>query len=267
MMSHEEASELLAAFALDAVEGDEYLRVEGHVATCPRCRAELDGHREVAAALGNAVEPLPEGLWSRISSRLPEQPGAEPPPMPQLEPRTADGPAHPQRDRPRRRAHRVLSASGRFPVLTIGSLAMAAAVVAVVLGVNLVHADNQVATYQNAIGNSAPAAVQAALHTPGHRVVNLTDADHRRVAQFVTVPDGRGYLVSSALPALPPNKTYQLWGGIGGKQISLGLLGQSPSHVTFTSATARPLRSLAVTVEPAGGSLTPTPPMTATGRV
>ena len=55
---------------------------------CPRCQAELDGFREVAGALGNSVEPLPEGLWSGIASRLPERHEDEEqlPPMPRLVP-------------------------------------------------------------------------------------------------------------------------------------------------------------------------------------
>ena len=84
MMSHEEAAELLAVFALDAVEPDEHELIEAHLAECPRCRAELDAHREVAAALGNSVEPLPEGLWSSIASALPPRRDEEPPPMPTL---------------------------------------------------------------------------------------------------------------------------------------------------------------------------------------
>ena len=57
MISHEAASELLGAYALDAVDGAERSDLEEHLATCPRCRAELDGLREAAAALGNSVEP------------------------------------------------------------------------------------------------------------------------------------------------------------------------------------------------------------------
>ena len=81
MMSHDEASDLLAVFALDAVDRDEHEQIEAHLAQCPRCRAELAAHRDVAAALGNSVEPLPEGLWSSIESRLPPRPDEEPPPM------------------------------------------------------------------------------------------------------------------------------------------------------------------------------------------
>ena len=54
-MTHDEVSELLGAFALDAVDGEEYEQIEAHLSECPRCRAEVDAHREVAAALGNRL--------------------------------------------------------------------------------------------------------------------------------------------------------------------------------------------------------------------
>ena len=73
MMSHDEASELLGAYGLDAVDGEERTQLEEHLETCPRCRAELDSLREVAAAIGNSVQPLPDGLWSNIAARLPER--------------------------------------------------------------------------------------------------------------------------------------------------------------------------------------------------
>ena len=85
MTTHEEISELLASYALDAVVGDECRVVEGHLEQCPRCRAELDAFRDVAAALGNTVAPLPEGLWLSIVSRLTHDED-EPPAMPQLFP-------------------------------------------------------------------------------------------------------------------------------------------------------------------------------------
>ena len=50
-----EIEELLGAYALDAVNAEEATAVEVHLTTCPRCRAELDAYREMAAALGNTV--------------------------------------------------------------------------------------------------------------------------------------------------------------------------------------------------------------------
>jgi len=85
--------------------------------------------------------------------------------------------------------------------------------------------------------------------------------------QFVVVPDGRGYLLASHLPALASGKTYQLWGIVASQPISLGLLGPDPAEATFTMAGARRPTSLALTAEPAGGTSTPTGPILATGAV
>ena len=134
MMTHDEASELLGAYGLDAVDGDERTELEEHLETCPRCRAELDSLREVAAAMGNSVEPLPEGLWSHIAVRLPERhEDEEPPPMPRLTSESRSTFRAP--DSGRRRPTRAL-------VTTVGAIAVAAAAVAVVLGIGLVRADN-----------------------------------------------------------------------------------------------------------------------------
>jgi anti-sigma-K factor RskA len=257
MMDHDQASELLASFALDAVDGDECLALEEHLADCPRCRAELDGHREVAAALGNSVEPLPEGLWSNISSRLPDRRDEVPPPMPRLH---RDGPFRPEESRaPRWRR------SARGPIATVGAIAVAAAAVAAVLGINLVRTDNQVVNLQkNAEASLSP--VVTALSTPGHRLVDLQNGGHVSLARFVIVPDGRGYLVSSKLPTLTSKQTYQLWGIVGGQPISLGLLGRSPSLDTFTMAGTSPSK-LSVTVEPVGGAVVPSSPIVASGTV
>src|ERR1035441_5222257 len=91
MMTHEESIEFLATYALDAVEGVEREAVEEHLAECPRGRAELDAFREVTTALGNSVEPLPEGLWTSIASRLPGRGDDDRPPMPRLMHDEADG--------------------------------------------------------------------------------------------------------------------------------------------------------------------------------
>ena len=84
-MSHREADELLGAYALDAVDAAERAEVEAHLASCPRCRAELDELRQVAAAVGTAVVRPPEGLWSQIAGALEVgHDRADPPTMPRL---------------------------------------------------------------------------------------------------------------------------------------------------------------------------------------
>jgi len=257
-MSHGEAVELLGAYALDAVDGDEFTELEEHLATCPRCRAELDGLREVAAAMGNSVEPLPEGLWSNIASRLPErQPDEEPPAMPQLAPEGRSPFRAPPdgRRRPRRSA-----------MTTIGALAVAAAAVAVVLGISLVRADNKVSDLQASAASSS-SAVTTALRTPGHRVVDLDSSSHAALARVVVVPSGQCYLVSSNLPALGQGRTYQLWAIEGKRPIYLGLLGGAPRQAAFTMAGSTRPSHLSITAEPTGGSVFPTGPIVATGSV
>jgi len=259
-MSHDEASDLLGAYALDAVDGDEFTELEAHLETCPRCRSELDSLRDVAAAMGNSVEQPPEGLWSQIAVRLPERSDdQEPPPMPLL---VGEGgspfrsPVAPTASKSRR----------RLTFATVGAIAVAAAAVAIVLGIGLVRANDKVSNLQSA--QAAPsAAVSTALATPGHRVVTLDAGTHGQQAQVVVTPSGQGYLVSSTLPALNKGRTYQLWAIEGNQPISLGLLGGSPSHAAFTMAGSTRPSHLSITAEPAGGSVFPTGPIVATGTV
>src|SRR5260370_46859 len=77
---------------------------------------------------------------------------------------------------------------------------------------------------------------------------------------------GGGYLVWSRMPQLPVGETYQLWGLIQGRTISLGLLGRRPTEAAFTVASSAP-STLLVTVEPAGGVLAPDRAPTASGSV
>ncbi len=257
-MTHEQASELLGAYALDAVDGDEFTELEEHLEMCPRCRAELDGLQEVAAAMGNSVEPLPEGLWSNIASRLPgRQQDEEPPPMPQLAPE-ARSPFRAPDDRRRRKR--------RTAVTTISALAVAAAAVAVVLGISLVRANDKVSNLQASATRSS-SMVTTALDTPGHHLVSLDTSSHARLAQVVVVPSGQGYLVSSTLPTLGRDKTYQLWAIEGNRPVSLGLLGSSPRQAAFTMAGSTRPSHLSITAEPTGGSVFPTGPIIATGTV
>ena len=68
-LAHEDIQELLGAYALHAVDPDEAEVVERHLEGCPRCRAEVEGHREVATLIGNSGGDAPDGLWDRIASR------------------------------------------------------------------------------------------------------------------------------------------------------------------------------------------------------
>ncbi len=247
-MSHEEASELLPSFALNAVKPDEFALIQEHVVFCPHCQAEMDAYHEVTAALGNSVTPLPVDLWESIARDLVV--GDE---------RRAESLCEAA---PLRLVRGASSARIRFVMAT--SAAMGAAAVITVLGIGLANANNQVAHLQGAVRVTARTQMTAALQAADHKVVDLTSADHQRLAQFVLLPSGRGYLVQSQLPALPLGETYQLWGVTDGKTVSLGILGRRPRLATFTSAGSAP-SYLGVTVEAAGGAVQPSGIMLASG--
>ena len=69
-MTHADIAELLGAWALDAVDDDEWHAVAAHLEECPRCRAEVAQHLEVVALLANSGADAPEGLWDRIAGEL-----------------------------------------------------------------------------------------------------------------------------------------------------------------------------------------------------
>ncbi len=95
--------------------------------------------------------------------------------------------------------------------------------------------------------------------------MTLENTSHDALAKFVIVPAGRGYLVSSNLPALGAGETYQLWGMVGSTPISLGVLGSSPHGSTFTITGATLASKLALTAEPDGGTVAPTGGIVASG--
>jgi anti-sigma factor RsiW len=247
-MSHDESMELLAPLALDAIDNDERAELENHVDTCPICQRELDQLREVTYALGNSVEPLPQGLWTNIANRL--------------HPDEAAPLDHPDAIAPEERIGLALlptldhrwKRNRMATALVIG--AMAAGLFA--LSLSLASADNRVNHFQNALNNANSQAVAAALVAPGHRTVELGNGGTPSLAEFVLLPNGNGYLVKSDLPILNASSTYQLWGIINGKPISLALMGRAPRFTAFTVVGPPVPSAIAITVEPAGGSPAPT---------
>jgi anti-sigma factor RsiW len=256
MMSHDEANELLAALALNALESDEALEVEAHVATCPRCQSELDGFRAVAASLGNSVEPLPEGLWTNISSQLWESKGEEVA-LPALVLPSAEVVAI---------GSSRLGFSRRAKAAA-GSFMVAAAAAIIALSLSLTGANSHVSNLQHALKLANRSVVLSALATPGHKVVDLSNEAQQPIAKFVMLPDGTGYLVKSHMPVLESDQTYQLWGIVNGKPVSIGVMGNSPGSVTFTMASSPAPTELAVTVQQSGGSLKPSKNFVASGLV
>ena len=239
-MTEAEIESLLGAYALDAVDDDERAEVEAHLATCPRCRAEVAAHREVAALMANGAVAAPEGLWDRIAEELS-------PELPASAPGAADLLAH--LPRPAR----------RHPRAFVGALVLAAAVLVVValLSFRVSNLTQQLHSTKTAVGISA--AVDSVL-AHQHRTITLTSADRSEEATVVIGTDDEGYWTRSNLDRLPSSETYQLWTIVRGKVIvSLGVLGPDPKAASAFRL-ARDMGRLMVTVEPEGGTPGPTTP-------
>jgi anti-sigma factor RsiW len=225
-----EIEELIGAYALDAVEPDERVAIEAHLADCPRCRAELADHLEAASYLSYTGAPAPDALWGRISAAMEEPP-------------------------PALRLAVVQPRAGRFrPSRPVAwTLAAAAAVILVVMSVALVRQHGQIDDlhHQPVAAAMARSARQAMADPSGQHLTLRSPSGATMTARAVISPSGTGYLLAGDLPKLDSDRTYQLWGVSGGKVISLGLLGPSPQVSTFSAHGG--VKGLAITDEVAGG--------------
>ena len=247
-MNHDELQSLLGAYALDALDADEARAVEAHLAECPRCRAEVAVHRETVALLANVGGEAPPAIWDRIGAEISfgGGTGAAMPPMPA----------------------RVVRFRGRPGVArpVMATVALAAAALVAVLGVSTIRLENRVNNLRDAVSaGGLQQAVAAAVLDPHHTSVRLASSDGRLSADVVIQADGNAYLVSSDLPPLRVDRTYQLWGISGGEPVSLGLLGDSPRLAAFRVDPA--ISELMVTAEPKGGRPQPDSPVLMQGAL
>jgi anti-sigma factor RsiW len=240
-LSHDEVTDLLGAYALDALEPAERQAVDGHVRGCKGCLAEIAEHREVAGLLTPGWAKPPAGLWEKIAATLEEAP----PPL-DLAPVIAMKPT---------RQSQPGKAGGPRRSIGLGIAAMVAAAAVAMIGfLGIRVADDRRRIDQLAVGahvEELERTANAALADPSGRKVELASTDGYRTAQAVVLPDGTGYLVKSNLPALARERTYQLWAVVGTSRISVGVLGAEPRIVPFKIDGK--VSALAITDEAAGG--------------
>jgi anti-sigma factor RsiW len=264
MMDHASMAELLGAYALDALEPEERAAVEAHLASCPRCEAEVAELQQAASMLGNDAAEAPSALWDRVAERLDEvAPLTRGTTRPEFLERLGHAPgqgsrglagrirpaAHGSRDRLRRLA--------RGSVVVLGA---AAAASIAFLGVDVAHLDQRIAALGSApLSTRLDQVASEALMSPSSERVVLASPTAAEKAEVVLVPrKGLGFVVRSRLAPLPPSETYQLWGEFGTRRISLGVLGNDPSELAFAYGHNLAPKLLEITVEPAGGVVVPT---------
>lgn len=241
--------DLAGAYAVDALDPAERQAFERHLANCSACRAEVSALRESAASLSHvsAVAPPPalrnavlEGI-QRVRPLAAETVVA-----------TQDAGTAPGAGSPRHAADpgNVVQLRRRRVAVWLAGAAAAAAV---------------------AIG----AVVWSPWDTGSHRQVSATQQvlqakDAQRFtgtvagarATIVRSPSlGRAVLVAENLPSAPVGKDYQLWYKVPGKGfVSAGVVHHDASGpLTFVlSGDARTATAAGITIEPTGGSPSPT---------
>ena len=192
-MTHDEVRELLAAYALDALEPEDERAVEAHLATCPDCRREVAALREATASLATgvpAVEP-PAALKTRIMRATELEARVEQPSPVILRPAS----------RPR-----------NWPLAVA---ALAAALAVVLAGMNL-SLNRRVATLTNQVNVfserlATQEQVLVLLASPSAKTASLKGSVQANV-RFVYDPARRqGVLVVGDLGDPGAEFVYQLW--------------------------------------------------------
>ncbi len=265
-----------AAFALHAVPADEVTEVSDHLDSCESCSAELVGFLETAALLGSAAAEVPpaslrQAIMSRIAvtaqlppltSQSPARPAAQDsePPSSAPEPPVAPGPPTGERsERPRGR--HAAEDKGDENVVRLEwyrrpAALIAAAVAAVVIGAGTIVAVNRTGDDNEAAPTPEQCIAQAADRT------QITPATGRGSVSYA--PSCGAALVDvSGLPALPSDRTYQLWAIAGEQPRSLGVLPEASAgqQQIVAAQTQAGENVVAITAEPAGGSAQPTLPI------
>lgn len=218
-MNHDTMFELAALYALDALDGQELIEFERHLAECAECQTEVDSFRGVATELV-VTESATDSTWDRIRTEI----GSETADVIQLDEHI----------------------SGRQPWKWVAAIAAVAAVVlAGVLAVQLLASP--------ALSDSSVVAAADTAAAEDGSFVGDFIVDGVAVAQVVLTEDGRGFVIpTDDLVALDQARTYQLW-VINEVEdvISAGVLGAAPSPATFTWTGE--VTGFALTREVAGG--------------
>jgi len=233
-----ESHELIAGYALDALDDADRVRAEALLASSEEARDELRAYSDVATAMATAVSgPAPPAeLRERILGAV----RAEPQNVVSLD--------------ERRRSRAV-------PVL--GAVAAVAACAALAAGIWGASVSSDLDDTRAALDRQQAAA--AVLADPDARSVALESGEGR----LVVGGEGRAVLVLDSLDQAPPGKTYVLWVSDGGAPVPAGTFGGGGARdVVPVDESVEPGSVVLVTVEEAGGVDAPTTqPIIASQRV
>ncbi|KFF97060.1 MULTISPECIES: anti-sigma factor domain-containing protein [Streptomyces] len=252
LFRREDLHSLAAPYALDALEPDERRRYEKHLAGCDRCPAEVRALSEDAVRLAwSTAAPAPAAMRDRVFAAVRNTPqesrsrSARSAP-PQHLPRHVWGAEPPPRSRARAPRMRSLL----VPLAT--ATAAASLVVASLFAVQADRTRDQLAAER-----AQASEIAHVLAAPDARASSDRDTEGHGIGVIASAEEGSAIVTLSGFGNLPKNRVHQLWLMRPDVQPrSLGLFdGDTP---LVTSGMNTDATSLAVTVEPDGGSAQPT---------
>ncbi|WP_328325679.1 anti-sigma factor [Kribbella sp. NBC_00382] len=240
---NEDIHTLAGPYALDALDEDERILFEQHLPHCTVCAAEVAEFRETAAKLSTDVAMAPpRGMKDALMASIAQ--------VEQL-------PAVPEAAEPVNRAVPQPVVARR----TVGRrslLALAAALV-IVAGAGGIAVDQY---RKNSSTQRATEQIAAVLAQPDAQTLHGSLAGGGEATMVASSRGDAAVVVLSSLPALPSEKTYQLWLIDKSKAAhSIGLAEASSSSQTKILAGGVTGKvAFGITVEPKGGSRQPTMP-------
>ena len=235
---------LTGAYAANALPAEERVDFERHLRMCEACGNEVRELQATTALLGVAAALAPPpGLRERVLAEIGQvrQLG------PELRPVSRDQTFEPGSP------SRFTRWTRRAVAVGIAALVLAAAG----LGVVTYQQRQELAQQDDTVAGAR--ALSELLAAPDVKISSVSSGEATGTVVSSEQRDEAVFL-SSGLPAVPTDKTYQLWviGPSGPTSAGLLAVGESGSTTPALATDTAQAQSLAVTVEPAGGSPQPT---------
>lgn len=238
-MSHENARENIAAYALGALDPEDAVALQAHIQRCAECTRELSAYAGVRHGLNVAVPeaPLPDGFTERLIQRAEAR-------QPQERPVRLLPSAEPTRRGRMSRLPWVLAAASLILALGLGGRAWQ-------LQQELDQRRATIASLVELLGG--PDVVVRDAGTAG-------DGTHTRV--YLSREGNAGMVVFDNMPPPPPGRVYQLWIGNDAEVESVATFEPNANGNWFRllkpPGGLSEYDSVGVSVEPEGGSPQPT---------
>jgi anti-sigma-K factor RskA len=260
-MTHTEYQELLAAYALDAIDARDGQALGEHLATCAQCREELAALRDSTALLAYATKPEAPGAHVRAEI------------LAKVRAKEGDGRAHvlpmPQRARTVWPALVKLAAAIAFVALLTGVIVLWRREAR--LKTEVAELSQELRSQRSELQKDRTALAQqkealAMLSSANMKKVLLTGSQIAESARATLMFDertGRAMLLTEGLPATSADKAYEVWfipkghAPMPGKVFSVDASGHA-MIMDQMPAEAMNNAVIAITIEPKNGSAAPT---------